>query len=162
MNEVDIFLAHHGVKGMKWGVRRYQNEDGSLTAAGKKKISKEYKKASIAGDKALQKKYPSMYMKAYNKAVEKMNASEIEKFNSTQRKKYGADFAKRDGYMQDYEKTFNNIFEPLLNKELNSFYVSDKNYQKADKLVKDYGMVKWDDLAKFNTAGVEKLRANMH
>lgn len=28
-------LYHHGIKGMKWGVRRYQNEDGSLTAAGK-------------------------------------------------------------------------------------------------------------------------------
>lgn len=29
-------LYHHGVKGMKWGVRRYQNKDGSLTPAGKK------------------------------------------------------------------------------------------------------------------------------
>ena len=31
MNE----LYHHGIKGMKWGVRRYQNKDGSLTLAGK-------------------------------------------------------------------------------------------------------------------------------
>ena len=30
-------LYHHGVKGMKWGVRRYQNKDGSLTPAGKKR-----------------------------------------------------------------------------------------------------------------------------
>lgn len=29
-------LAHHGIFGMKWGVRRYQNKDGTLTAAGKK------------------------------------------------------------------------------------------------------------------------------
>ena len=30
-------LYHWGIKGMKWGVRRYQNKDGSLTAAGKKR-----------------------------------------------------------------------------------------------------------------------------
>lgn len=30
-------LAHFGIKGMRWGVRRYQNDDGTLTAAGKKR-----------------------------------------------------------------------------------------------------------------------------
>ena len=30
----DSYLAHHGIKGQKWGVRRYQNADGSLTAEG--------------------------------------------------------------------------------------------------------------------------------
>lgn len=33
------YIQHHGVKGQRWGVRRYQNKDGSLTAAGKKKRS---------------------------------------------------------------------------------------------------------------------------
>jgi hypothetical protein len=32
-------LYHWGVKGMKWGVRRYRNEDGTLTAAGKKRYA---------------------------------------------------------------------------------------------------------------------------
>lgn len=31
-------LYHHGIKGMKWGVRRYQNKDGSLTERGKRRM----------------------------------------------------------------------------------------------------------------------------
>lgn len=32
------YLAHHGILGQKWGVRRFQNEDGSLTPEGRKRI----------------------------------------------------------------------------------------------------------------------------
>lgn len=39
MNETT--LQHWGIKGMKWGVRRYQNKDGTLTAAGKKRMYRE-------------------------------------------------------------------------------------------------------------------------
>ena len=34
------YLAHSGIKGMKWGIRRYRNEDGTLTEAGKKRYAK--------------------------------------------------------------------------------------------------------------------------
>ena len=33
-------LVHWGIKGMKWGRRRYQNKDGSLTPAGRKRYAK--------------------------------------------------------------------------------------------------------------------------
>lgn len=44
MNE--IILEHHGIKGQKWGIRRYQNPDGSLTTAGKKRQRKKEHKPS--------------------------------------------------------------------------------------------------------------------
>lgn len=33
----DDYIAHHGIKGQKWGVRRYQNSDGSLTDEGRRR-----------------------------------------------------------------------------------------------------------------------------
>ena len=46
-------LYHWGIKGMKWGVRRYQNKDGTLTAAGKK----HYNGDGNAGEEAEQVEY---------------------------------------------------------------------------------------------------------
>jgi len=47
----DSYLEHHGILGMKWGVRRFQNKDGTLTPKGKKRYSDDYREA-----KSLEKK----------------------------------------------------------------------------------------------------------
>ena len=44
-------LKHAGIKGMKWGVRRYQNKDGSLTPAGKKRYDEPHEDYRRAHDK---------------------------------------------------------------------------------------------------------------
>lgn len=47
-NDYRDYLEHHGILGMRWGVRRYQNKDGSLTSSGKKHYSS---KNALAKDK---------------------------------------------------------------------------------------------------------------
>ena len=47
-------LYHYGVKGQKWGVRRYQNSDGSLTDNGKKRVAKLNAKINKADKKAIE------------------------------------------------------------------------------------------------------------
>ena len=42
-----IYLAHHGIKGQKWGVRRFQNKDGSLTDQGKRRYLSDETKGKI-------------------------------------------------------------------------------------------------------------------
>ena len=60
---IDDYLEHHGIKGMKWGIRRFQNPDGTLTAAGKEryrsiyaggkgKASEEFYRKAVAKDSA--------------------------------------------------------------------------------------------------------------
>lgn len=58
MNE----LKHHGIQGQKWGVRRYQNPDGTLTPEGKKRYAY-YSQSSTTDDKLghTPEKYPTTY-----------------------------------------------------------------------------------------------------
>lgn len=151
-------LRHHGIKGQKWGVRRYQNKDGSLTPAGKKRASKEYKKAAYEVGSKLTKNGTRMYVDAYNKAADYMNEGGIARYNAEQRRKYGENYMDRDDYVLDYEKEFEKVLSKHLNKSLNEFYTNDASVKKARDIVKKYNMTQWDDFAKENEAKIEEVR----
>lgn len=75
-NEYRDELYHHGIRGQKWGVRRFQNADGSLKSAGKARYAFS---AKAAGHRALAKVYSvneNFYSKhTKNKALASMNAN---------------------------------------------------------------------------------------
>lgn len=64
-------LYHHGVLGMKWGVRRYQNKDGSLTNAGRKRQKSDTSEA-----------HPDYTRAHSSKSVKSMSDSELQKVNN--------------------------------------------------------------------------------
>lgn len=53
MDEYNEELYHHGILGMKWYQRRYQNSDGTLTDAGKKRYNKYHNKDGSINKKVI-------------------------------------------------------------------------------------------------------------
>lgn len=86
-------LYHHGILGMKWGIRRFQNKDGSLTAAGKKRaqqdteeVNEDYKKAHTSNNI---KKMSNQELKDVNKRLQMENEySKLTNKNNTAGKKF--------------------------------------------------------------------------
>ena len=73
-------LYHYGVKGQKWGVRRYQNSDGSLTDNGKKRVAK------------------------LNAKINKANKKAIESFNSSKQHFQDKKFFSKEKGLDEYQK----------------------------------------------------------
>lgn len=103
-------LFHWGIKGMKWGVRRYQNKDGSLTPDGKKRYGEDHddyrrarsKKPRAMSDKELREAINRLQMEKQYAQLTATEKSYGRKFVESVLNESGKEIAKR--YVSDYGK----------------------------------------------------------
>lgn len=138
-------LTHHGIKGMHWGVRRYQNPDGSLTPKGKKRYKKsiDYISDIKKGNNAVREIVNDRYATARNNYEVNRDAKKemIDDGSHTEesfRKMYpnydiGTDYDKRT---LDYHRDQIKLIDAMT-KKLDDIDVTQQSYKRTKKLVDD-------------------------
>lgn len=106
-------LYHHGIKGQKWGVRRFQDKDGGLTAAGKKRYAEYQKKET-----AYREKLTNI---SKNKNLSEKEKELIEYRNNSMTKRYGG-----------------LVVGTIIGDAINTALISAISGQPVDKALEDY------------------------
>lgn len=152
------YLKHFGIKGQKWGVRRYQNEDGTLTDEGKKRyrvgdddayqLSEQGKKEFFKGNSS---KYSSKAEKYF-----KENGHDTQLGQLIDSERFGRKYEEDDNWLKSYNSAvdkFNGEVEKINKRYENVDLLKDKKAMKkynkevgklwtdvySDQLINDFG-----------------------
>lgn len=156
------YLAHHGILGQKWGLRRYQNPDGSYTAEGKKrhaaegestgsKIKSGLRKAQHIADKAtiIRSKTKIDSTDTYDKATKGPMGT-----NKSRRQ---ADWEADHGINGSYSRRYNEGKKVREAEKREAEYSSSKNKKVTEKAIKNLMNKKIDGLNKKHQKELEEL-----
>ena len=144
---MDSYIAHHGIIGMKWGVRRYQNKDGTLTNAGKTRYSTDGDAGSPVQNSGTGKKTDTS-----SKSVSEMSDEELRsRLNRINMEdQYNAAMAKRN---PQKNQRVNKLVNDLAEQAVRNF--AQKGIEKLVKKVFDDKEV--DKITKYDTTDLSKV-----
>lgn len=144
---MDNHLEHHGIIGMKWGMRRYQNKDGTLTNAGKTRYSTDGDAGSPAPTSGTGKKTDTS-SKSVNEMSDEELRTRLNRINMEDQ--YNAAMAKRN---PQKNQRVNKIVNDLAEQAVRNF--AQKGIEKLIKKVFDDKEV--DKITKYDTADLSKV-----
>lgn len=122
--KVDDELCHHGIRGMRWGIRRYQNKDGSLTPRGKKRYDAELKKVR-AEEKVLKTRQATRAKIEKLEARKQAAAAEKDALDATDGKKKRKLFDRKEKAEKEVKKSVKDMTDVELIDAINRARMED-------------------------------------
>lgn len=122
--KVDDELCHHGIRGMRWGIRRYQNKDGSLTPRGKKRYDAELKKVR-AEEKVLKTRQATRAKIEKLEARKQAAAAEKDALDAADGKKKRKLFGRKEKAEKEVKKSVKDMTDVELYEAINRARMED-------------------------------------